>query len=410
VTRLDLLRRSGIGKDVVKQPYRSGEDYTSQLRTPTEREAALKIIKKESEFVKPYLNDSYEEMEYGFIPPPDFTQFNPLTFPDFPWATPQLPDGYYTVDSGGYYKFFCPCDPCWCPGQTLYFDSKCTYRVVGVSYPHPRWIPDGFSVGIKGQTLVVVAPSDAKDSDHVTIDINMRTPSVTRENEFVYGSHYDIEVYKCSPSSRCCDCGVTIGYTTQTMQVDEAQDLIITGGGSVSCYSWEVTSGVGELSDAIGLTTTYTAPSTNAECDNPTISLSCNGEVIDTLKIAVNANTSTTTAYKTIGSCISDKEGCLGGCSKDKYPSHTDARCVVQNWYRCDGVLKTSVEVYGYRAGTQTYWNFCTPVSAAGFTNTIPTCDGLLAVPLSGHSGYNSIDDVRTAAMITAGCCPGDLL
>ena len=83
-------------------------------------------------------------------------------------------------------------------------------------------------------------------------------------------------------------CTGSIGYTTLQMQVSGTQTLIVVNPTSGETYYWAASSG---SIDATGLSVTYTAPSSNANCtNNPTITLTCGGSTIGTLTIAVRAN------------------------------------------------------------------------------------------------------------------------
>ena len=86
---------------------------------------------------------------------------------------------------------------------------------------------------------------------------------------------------------------VTLGYTSQEMAVDEEQELTVEGyipGCAAQNYKWSITSGGGSLSADHGWSVTYTAPSSNEDCNaSPIITLSCSGDTVDTLEIAIQA-------------------------------------------------------------------------------------------------------------------------
>ena len=50
----------------------SKKPYAEQIRMPTQKAADNTIETKHSEFKKPYLSDTYEEMEYLADAPPGF--------------------------------------------------------------------------------------------------------------------------------------------------------------------------------------------------------------------------------------------------------------------------------------------------------------------------------------------------
>lgn len=81
-----------------------------------------------------------------------------------------------------------------------------------------------------------------------------------------------------------CSCGdVSIGYTTQKMEVNEQQTLTATGGLEECIYSWDISSGSGSLSSSTGLSIVYTAPSTDTY--NITITMSVDGVICDSITI-----------------------------------------------------------------------------------------------------------------------------
>lgn len=98
--------------------------------------------------------------------------------------------------------------------------------------------------------------------------------------------------YGVSVCSLCDEESPTISYTSQQMTTSTQQNLSVADYGVLdsTCFTWEITDGTGELSTTSGISTVYTAPATNADCDNnPTIVLYCNEVEVDTLDIAVIA-------------------------------------------------------------------------------------------------------------------------
>jgi len=157
---------------------------------------------------------------------------------------------------------------------------------------------------------------------------------------------------ECFPCEEECDCeGISIGYTTQGMQVDEEQNLSVIGDQEGCTYNWSL-SGGGSLSSPTGTHVIYIAPSENPNCDeNATITLSVEGITCDTLEIAVNENVGAEHAY-----------GLWTGA-------------IYQQWF----FFK---------------WYYCDVTQAGGGSwETTP-----------------EMKDVRTEEMIAAGCCPEELL
>jgi len=195
----------------------------------------------------------------------------------------------------------------------------------------------------------------------------------------------------------CCDSSpvpLLIGYTSLIMGCGESQTLTASGG--CGPYSWAVTGGVGSITqDGV-----YTAPTTNPNCQNPTITVTeCCGNSAD-VKLAVNCNPPD---YALCASTLSFSGAtCVGtDCNADGSASK-----IV---YFCDGSI--GVEEYGSQYG---WWCYCDKGA-----NCEPcTPDTILAVAqeytvLMGVGGcpapppyWNVVKDLRTQDMKDAGCCP----
>ena len=129
-----------------------------------------------------------------------------------------------------------------------------------------------------------------------------------------------------------CDCLDTIGYTSLQMSVSGSQTLTASGAQDDDCYAWAITSGGGSLSVLTGKSVVYTAPASNANCSsNPTITLSCGGVAIDTIKLAVNADTSGNWAVNTY-----TEYKCEHIPEDDPYITKV---YLYKNQYSCDGSL-----------------------------------------------------------------------
>jgi hypothetical protein len=187
--------------------------------------------------------------------------------------------------------------------------------------------------------------------------------------------------------------GVTIGYTTQQMQVNESQTLTVVDAISGVDYSWVIGSGGGSLSTDEGEETVYTAPATNAGCtSNPVITLLVRQEECDTLQIAINALIGQGQAAVRIyenPSCTGPNESGYTQCRLDAHE------------YVCEGTYYALCTT-----GDGSVLGDCAACYAGGiqqFCNTgnNKTINQLLAL--------NPVD-FRSASDITAGCCPEQLL
>jgi len=164
-------------------------------------------------------------------------------------------------------------------------------------------------------------------------------------------------------------------------------------------YDWAITAGGGSLSAESGESVIYTAPATNAECaNNPTIELSCNGVVLDTLQLAVNAYTSTEAFYVKYCKYDCKQEGTADYCA------------LVGRWQ--GGCDNAEVEMGGVCGGgsmdpsDDCAW--CTSIGRGTCVDVKDIGDCSIA-PWAGPDLGEAID-VRNAYMITNGCCPAALI
>lgn len=164
--------------------------------------------------------------------------------------------------------------------------------------------------------------------------------------------------------------------TTQTLTAVAGEP-----GCGIPEYEWAIIAGGGSLSNQTADTIDYTAPETNSDCENsPIITLSCGGELLDTLELSINAVESH--AYYAWRDLVFDhcQHGGLG-----------------LGWEIAWGKI-----TYTYCDGTQTE-----PADVQGSICTNPGgCDaswaGLLLTLPPG--------DMRSAAQKAAGCCPHIIL
>jgi hypothetical protein len=229
----------------------------------------------------------------------------------------------------------------------------------------------------------------------------------------------EITIYPCPKNA-------AITYTTQQMQVSESQTLGIDKGdgqcGTGASWLWEILEGGGSLSDPTSPSgCTYTAPASNENCEqNPTIALSCDGVVMDTLDIAVNGSSNTTNpAYRqAVGfsefQCYFESNTCKWVCA-----------VAGSFYYNCDGTFLSAYSSgvgylpryscgsgggMGVGGACDAYYgvNCCSSTSPWCESKKDQYCTACStaaeATALLGGA------DLRTAAMKTAGCCPAVLL
>jgi len=209
--------------------------------------------------------------------------------------------------------------------------------------------------------------------------------------------------------------GLGISYTSNSLGADEEMSISAGAVGENINLSWSL-SGVGSLKNEDGgaltedrRTIVYTAPHTNPGCDNPIITLRCEGRVTNIIKIAVNTSTSGSAAA-VVKTCYNGSETCAKNCG---------CYSVAGIAYKCTGGI-----VVGGSCGTSTPGcvNFGPPPltyptcalafaavcvnAAAGQCNS---CAAALAF-CSVYAGGLGTTDLRTAEMIADGCCPSQLL
>ena len=196
----------------------------------------------------------------------------------------------------------------------------------------------------------------------------------------------------CWPCKATCESlDLSIGYTTQQMQVNESQALwaedAILGtnipADMAEDIGWIIVSGGGTISPA-GL---YTAPAANPDClNNAIIGLTCLDAVVATLQIAINAIAGNVGAYSNRdwihefnAGCFCSEEGGYCFCT-DRIRTCTGELYLVngvQQWRSCEGESGCTTE----------------PSSQPCSTNSCPV-----------------IQDLRSSAFKAAGCCPEELL
>jgi hypothetical protein len=124
-----------------------------------------------------------------------------------------------------------------------------------------------------------------------------KAPKVTEETYDLMGVRpflsddkgNDCLTWKVKIKPKTDDCLGRVAVTAPTMVAGASQTLTVQGWRAGEVYSWSTTTG--SLDVATGNSVVYTAPATNPNCaNNPTITLTCGGNVVDTVQIAIRAN------------------------------------------------------------------------------------------------------------------------
>lgn len=383
-----------IEAETGKRLYASDLPYQEQMQKLSQKYVqAIKLV-KQSEFKKPYLEDSYEEMEHFEYPGPED--------PDFPSGPGGFNDdckvGWENAGAVEGWRICSPSDDCagWvftCAHKIIKIDcSNCIIKMLKQ---------------LDGDRLLVVICSKENDLK-VTYkhqDGSTKTVQLTRS---CLGTGPD------PACTNCTDCVIhppAIGYTTQQMSTSGTQNLNADGGGG-GPYTWSIIAGGGTLSKTVTTNnemTVYTAPATNAGCsNNPTIQVKDYCGNTATLKIAVNAWGGADIGYNDIH---------LFGSSWT-CPSSA-CHYIYNQAYRCNGAWVSNLACGSCTCNCRPAGYTCYTYTGVGACGTDGGSDcGSLTNLIAGCTAPANcfgdctprIVDSRTADMLTGGCCPAALI
>jgi hypothetical protein len=181
------------------------------------------------------------------------------------------------------------------------------------------------------------------------------------------------------------ECSGSIYYATNQMSINESQTLSVLNPTSGAAYSWSIISGEGSLSDSTGLSTIYTAPDSNYNCNkNPTIRLSCLHDtgcgtpteiIIQEIKIAVNAVINGGyDAYSLTGVSV-PPEGCY-------------------EWGNVNSTFTLFYDIsYFDCAGNILHMDIHVPLAACGATTSGVHCTDIIQIWVVDHYETRSVSD-----------------
>jgi hypothetical protein len=418
-----------VNKEYSRLPYWTDDGYED-----VQKSVSQKYVQDtygafaESENQLPYLSDAdYQGLEYQYQNP-EF--FNPTDLPDVDF-TGTAPKGtcYELWDSlfGHLTGAFIPTDSEW--NSLREYNKKCPLIYMphicclGMKISGPTTLTPGEEAYYSVSGGASGCAYDMKASGGEFVGNKYFAPSTPGTYElYITPWMSDDQGKKCASMSvtvQSASCTGVIGYTTLQMATSATQTLTVTGGAVGDVYTWTTTSG--SFDTDTGTSVVFTAPATNANCaNNPTISLTCGGNVVDTVQIAVNGSGDTTNpAYRqAVGfsefRCYYESSTCKWMCA-----------FAASFYYNCAG---TFLSVYSSGVGYSPSYNCgagggmgvggacnaypgvdcCSPTSTwceARKAQYCTTCSTAAeAAELLGGA------DLRTAAMKTAGCCPAALL
>ena len=344
-------------RDYGRKPYIS-KDYEALFKDVPNAAMWEQQLSKHSEFEKPYMTDSYEEMQHIW---PGFSgiMFDDL---DFPW------DDYIPKVGGPCdIVFVCQDNICYCPGATKETNFWCNPGHI-INY---RWFPNyaGLEiVELHDGKIKIKAPEGADLYGTLRFELQMK---VKDDPCYGFTGWYPNYVGKCD---ECCECAsISIGYTSATMDIDEEQELTASGGSECE-YVWATDYGT---ITGTGYKVTYTASEISTTC-TATITVSIGEDLCDTLELNIK------------NPARDDEEGYLVassfGCSEPE--------CYVfYDIYSCNDALLTTAEDDGYA-----HFDPCGGICTGQTTEC--ECD----------EEYEDPWDQRSTAQKADGCCPEALL
>ena len=382
-----------------RQSYISNEPYQeSQDRIPEKTMADQYSMYPESEFQQPYRTpfEDYQMLENSWQP-------TPIKPPD-PITDDRVPDVKETCEdlwvklfgkwAGGTpnnlqwkllqeYGKYCPIKYIWtkCCGVGLRVYGPTNNEInSGASFTFTMGnVPKGCTYYLsakKGTTSGLTYTAPVVYSD--TVDYISVIPFTGAEK----GS--PCLVFKITIKNANCAGSEDISLTSTQMTVSTSQVLTATNTDPGKSYSWVIVSGVGSLSPATGTTTTYTAPASNPNCQNPVIQLKVGPSICKQVTIAINQWTG-------LDSAVRD-------CQNLPHPSSCpDGYNSCSRWYLCNGTYSNTG-----------YTTYCNCLGGLWADSSVP--NDLSTFSCSVWGVPTGFSDVRTPEMLAAGCCPSQLL
>jgi len=320
----------GIGTSVSsgdygRKPYIS-KNYPEMMKRPTvsaiQNQLKTKYGKFEprSEFEKPYMVDSYEEMQHYQPPPSGFTNFAwpEGSWPEFSGPVPDIGSGvvWYMIGCSLTCspsiirdcdkEYCCTLNPAWQPVQSVSITGPATLTT------------ERRQIYNTGDTICFTLTAEAKQGDHVIIIVKTK-PKPGQEKGGSCSGSFAID---------CCDCAVEDNVAYDDTNSDETIDqgigeedatavVIVTDG--CGPFTWEV-SGTGFSIPASTDGRTNTLSADDTACGTATITVtdncgdSCTGYVRGTEGQWVNKKVGTVDGDE---ACVLTGIGTYSACGSD---------------------------------------------------------------------------------------------
>lgn len=265
--------------EYARKPYfRTESSYPDMMTSNWEFQSH---VKKHSEMLKPYLSDGdFQDME---------------GFPRFPWPPfpppvppmPPMPDDP-TIDTETHVpRMMCSADGCICPGETDCVTFSCTsgypLYLLAVTGSIKSYRTSGMRIDSNKGEICVTAPTGG-GWVFVTVKAKTSAPYIVTRNgvpsrgskSYLLKANMSIPICDAREDRKCATCtptcltecctGMSIGYSSAQMNVGESQNITINGTPLPGCSLSLTSEGGGTLTGS-GTTYTYTAPSTNPDCN-----------------------------------------------------------------------------------------------------------------------------------------------
>lgn len=248
--------------------YVSPKKYQDQIDLLTDKAQDIANPIPHSENKKPYLEDSYEEMEYFASPPFGFS----WDWPDFDFPfVPDRGDSYYPP---WLLVFTCQAQAgsCFCEGEERCYSLNCSHEVVGVEINEFLTTnPGHFSVSISAGQICITA----KDGADPVVYIDITMVAFPGDGSKVYGTYEGLSITSCPED----DCGCA-GVTELLYDNDSSSDIVYQTGtrnvyvtGGQGPYNWTIDGSGLSMASAQTATGANQVNATGAACGSGAITI-----------------------------------------------------------------------------------------------------------------------------------------